>query len=1261
MPPSQKVVVVLEVRASKKIDAELTKAKSKVKGWAATLTREMKNVFKRATFFRFSTIGINSFFNSIRFARQEAIAFQDALGDIVKVDLNRFIDLNSKATRKLSDDISRLANEYGILRVEAAQTLQAITVAGFRGAEAMKVLDAALLGQSATGLKAAKVFKAILLPSILQFGVGVDQLESALDVLVTTQANAAVGFEDFAGAFRAGGATLAGTTRSLNEAAALVAALGEVTQESGATVGTFFKTLSPRLLANPGAKRVLETFKVDVVNPQTGALKSTGEVLVDLNRNMIGLGAGAKRYNLSVVSGIRQGNRLIAVMNALAKVEELVELNSRAAGDTRRRVAVEQQKISVKWRKVQNEFAQSLEKSMLPVMDDLIVAARDIARFGAGAINTLIEVGQSLGIISKASPEEKRQLSLVRQIEGAAKNLSDAGVEAVNKQILSMAVQVKRFSIEEARQIARGAGFDPGIIGTAIGRLAENITGQTPVSSQRAITNLDQLSTIYSELLAGGFKFAQGFENTQQQIGNLQTILAAVRKRAAEDKKAGLDPRITTDLPTGLAGPDNQGSQFRSVLKTFNTALREGGPAKSIKEFQVRLTNAFAAINNPVKSFNRGLLQQRKTLVQVNQERKIARDKALATAEEQAKIDLQGLDAGAKKALQEELQLARDKSRVEALKDQVKLAEFDAKAMRRLNTELNSMKDKSKDAASKLSTSTRRLNELRIEEAKAATAVAKATISMKDALIEYEIGLLRAQLESKKITGEVGSLAQELAGSKKIIPLFLEGLTKELQQPSRVGGGFGGDNIIKGELKLSNLRRESLRQQLDLTQQILNRQREIGESFFSLDAGGRNQLAQGLGAIQNLFGRFGGDVGAVRGLSSQDLNAFGRQLLGLPDDVKESILRATEFIPEGATVAGFTGKQIRDIIAQASLGRADGTGILDIGALQEEAADATTKLAELQTDALVNSIEQLNVAQQQLDQQKAQTEVARIQVEVARQQLAALTSEQGTRRAGIMAEMDFIRRQNRPTGPAMGTNAVLGRASMARIQAFQTAMTNILDLAQENLESGRGTAETMGVLQERYERFNQAIKENDTSIAALNEGFLKMGRTVTSLNQLFEQGRAADLAKVGSGTPGFAIAKGKAAGSTTQVPVEKALLDLIEVLRPLTGEKGFNSQELGVMIKNIEAALANNGGRVPTEVLIKLAGETIEKLEITGLAELPAAMADVVKNHPDVKDSATFIKNLGVIIRAMVEAGIGAGAFPPNLRAQLPSIPATGE
>jgi len=1268
MPPSQKVVVVLEVRASRKIDAELTKAKSKVKGWAATLSKEMKNVFKRATFFRFSTIGINSFFNSIRFARQEALAFQDALGNIVKVDLNRFMSLNSAATKRLSEDLSIAANRYGILRVEAAKTLEAITVAGIRGADAMKVLDTALLGQAATGLKAAEVFRAILLPAMLQFKVGIGDLESALDVLVTTQANAAVGFGDFAGAFRAGGATLAGTTRSLNEAAALVAALGEVTQESGATVGTFFKTLAPRLLANPGARRILEEQKVAIADPQTGALRSSLAILLDLNRSMEGMGAVAKRTRLSVVSGIRQGNRLIAVLNALNKVEELVAKNSQSAGDTRRRVAVEQQKLSVKWRKVQNQFAASLEKAVLPVMDDMIFAARDVALLGTRAAVTLMEVAQALGIISKADAREGRQLEEVAALRQAVKGLSKAGLKEVNKDIAKMGFQFSQFNMDEMRREMQDVIADPGFIITGAAKGITNILGADLESSKRAFASINDILTTYDAAIATGTEFGK---DTLQKINFLKAVLGKVEDTVKRDRKLGRAAQRTT-LSTGLQAKEQQGSLFRDVLDKFNKDLREGAPAAAIQQLNVQLTNALEAIIKPAKSFNRGLLQQRKALVEVNQARKQSRDDVLAAVEAQAQADIKGLDAQAAKSLQTDLQAAKDKVRAAELKDQVKLAEFDAKAMRRLNTELNSMKDKTKDATSKLSTSTKRLNELRIEEAKSATAVAQATISLKNALVEYEVGLIRARLESKQITGEVGGLAQQLAGAKRIIPIFLNSLTQELLKPSRIPGGFGGDNIIKDEIKIASLRRESLREQLDLTKQIINRQREIGASFFGLDAGGRSELVQGLGAIQKLFGRFGGDVSKFRGLSTKDLNAFGRQLLSLPDEVKNSILKATEFVPEGAAIAGFTGKQIRDLIATASLGRAAGTGILDIGALQEEAADSTLKLAAIQTDSLATSMDQLQVAQQQLDQQKAQTEVARIQVEVARQQLSVLASTQGARRAGVQAEMETIRRANRPTGPEMGTSAIIGHATLARIQAFSDMMSNVTAQFRESVESGRGQKEMLDSVTERFARFRDGITGVGENLVQLNGFLIGLNETLASYTQL-PQGittgamqdsiNQAKRQRAGVGIPESSIQEeirkvmekliegggaGAGAGATTaleeinentrrqndiavasQGVIEKVLLDIDDQLQQAVGPSAIK------------------------DVQIKISGETIDKLEVTGLAELPQVMADIVTNHPDVKDSKSLRANMGIIVRAMVEAGIEAGVFPPSLRAQV--------
>ena len=1243
MPLSQKVVVVLEVRSSKKIDAELTKSKSKIKGWAATVSREMKNVFKRATFFRFSTIGINSFFNSIRFAREEATQFQSALAGIVKVDLERYVSLNSQATKQLSQTIYELSQRYGVLRVEAAKALEVITVAGLRGADATKALDIALLGQAATGLNAAQVFSAILLPAMKQFGAGVNDLESVLDILVTTQANAAIGFAEFAGAFRAGGATLAKSTSSLNEAAALIAALGDITQESGATLGTFFKTIAPRLLANPRTQKVLQRFKVKI--EEQGAVKSNIKIFTDLARAIKSAGSAARAKALSEIAGIRQGNRLIALLDSLAKAEELMAKNTKAAGDTRRRVAVEQQTIAAKWRKVQNEFAKDMESAVLPVMDTFISALRGlIPDFTAAAIG-VVRLGQALGLINKLDTKESAQFNVVSDLRAQSKRLSEEGLKAVNKDIAKMAYQFSSDSLDAFREAFRGKhGLDPGVI---LGKFFKSITfNDNYKPDKRAFANIDDIIGFYDYMVSHGVEF--GMEHVDK-IDYLQKVRQKIIQQIQADKKEGRGPRTSSLLSTGIE--KQTGSMVRSVLDKFTEELRGGAAANGIEQFRTRIATAMEAINKPAASFNRGILQTRKGMVELNKVRKKARDDALKAARDQAAEDLKGLKGAARLTLERELQQVAEKKLASDVKDQAKLAEFDAKAMRRLNTELSSMKDKGKNAASKLTTTTRRLNELRIEEAKAASAVARSTIELKEALIEYGIGLIRSKLEAKKVTGEVGSLAQELAGAKKIIPLFLTGLNQKLRSAPRVAGGFGGDDIINNELKLSNLRRESLREQLNLTLQILERQREIGASFFNLDSGGRNSLVQGLGAIQNLFGRFGGDVNAFRSLSSQDLNAFGRQLLSLPDEVKESILKATEFIPEGATVAGFSGKQIRDLIAAASLGRAGGTGILDIADLQQEAADSTTKLAELQTDSIATAIEQLNVAQKQLDQQRAQTETAKIQVELARQQLGILSSEQSTRRIGIAAEMEYIRRQNRPKGPAMGTNAVLGYGTLDRFNAFVKSLDSILTSARE----GGFSEEAIKRTSDRFDTLKASIVASDTAIAELDNTLLRVGRTVSTLNGFLEKSDAADIAKVGRGTPGFVIAGGKTAGTTTQEETNKNLLQLIELLRPYLETTGmsFNAEGLGAMIKKMEEVITKYGGKVPTEVLLKIAGETIEKVEIVGLSELPYAMAQVVANHPDVKDARSLRTHIGEILQAMITAGIEAGAFPPTMQSQV--------
>jgi hypothetical protein len=884
-----------------------------------------------------------------------------------------------------------------------------------------------------------------------------------------------------------------------------------------------------------------------------------------------------------VIAGNRQVVRLINAEQALERIRELEVEGSKTRGEAHRRAAIESQTIAAQFNAAQITFVQALEKQLVPAMDSMTVVAQGAAEaiaFMTGSLSDLILVFKP-DLIAKKQDEVERA-GLNRRIAQAEKDF----------QALPKATQ--QSVLQELRKIP-GVDSDLNLVPSPITKFRQ---GDQELNFNKFEDFIKVLKDSKGNAADTGFAFAP--------------ILRAIKTEIDKAVKAGtldLDKfNAARNAGDGLIAPGGKqppGELLSSPLKDFNAAINI--VANDVEKSNVRIKNAFDQITNPARKFNDSLIQQRKTLVEVNDIQIKANRRALAEAEKTLRFAEKnfGEDAGTTGVSRAEFVKVQEKVRAEELEKQADIAEFDANAIRRLNVQLNSLKDKSKEASRAVSTQQRRQAELEKDQAKAAAAVISATQRLNDELLNYQVGLVRASIEARTFTGNIGDLSQRLKATEGIVPAIgqqIQGRDVNRQAPAfqaSLGASAGPRRILEIEGRLSVLRRESLREQLSLVQSILDRQRTIGQSFFALDAGGRGQVSQGFSLINRLFERFGGDIGAFQGLSTEDLNVFGRELIGLPKETKDAILEALRFIPEGGTVAGLTGDQIRNIISTASLGRAAGTGIADIQDLERRAAESTIKLAELNTDGVANAIQQLEIANRQLDQQKAQTETSKIQLQVARDQLAATLSGQAEQRSVIEQQIAEFRGLAGGGGRSQfAVDPTLGFASVERIADFRKSIET-------------STAKTTEAQQKTVEKIQENTKKLDDNTAAMLE-FIKQ------IPNLVTEGGKVSL---------------------------RPLIDAPEAIQPFAAA-----------ITDALGKAASEGRLIPRDFNLKVDSEQDFNIKLGDIAELPAAISRVLEAHPTINSFDQFEKIVGPLLIAIVEAGIEEGTFPPSLRARLPQL-----
>lgn len=237
-----------------------------------------------------------------------------------------------------------------------------------------------------------------------------------------------------------------------------------------------------------------------------------------------------------------------------------------------------------------------------------------------------------------------------------------------------------------------------------------------------------------------------------------------------------------------------------------------------------------------------------------------------------------------------------------------------------------------------------------------------ARAALRDAIADFRIGVLSAARETAIIRGDISGLAGRLQSIRDIFSQVI-------------------NEAFVTERKRLELLKESASQQLSLIQQVVDETKSIGQRLFTAGPELGNELTRGFAAIRDILSQ----VQRAGGPEAVDLNEFGNQLLALPQALREEISQALSFLPETATLGGFSKDEIERLLFGAAVGESQEANIADIRELTSQQVDLITEIADLNREGVTSAQAQLFQSEKQVEQAQEQLELAKINLERAEQ------------------------------------------------------------------------------------------------------------------------------------------------------------------------------------------------------------------------------------------------------------------------------------
>lgn len=236
----------------------------------------------------------------------------------------------------------------------------------------------------------------------------------------------------------------------------------------------------------------------------------------------------------------------------------------------------------------------------------------------------------------------------------------------------------------------------------------------------------------------------------------------------------------------------------------------------------------------------------------------------------------------------------------------------------------------------------------------------EAQYGLNDAIGEYRIGVGMAAREADIITGRLRGFTDQLSSIQNVYDEILS-------------------TTVVSEAKRLELLRQSASEQLALVQSAIDETKSIGARLFTAGPGEGAALQRGFASLREVISQFQ----AAGGFGGIDLNAFGNQLLALPQSMRQEMAKALSMLPETATLGGLSKDEIESILFGAAVGESQEANIQNINDLTEKQVELIQQIAELNSHGIMAANAQLMEAEKQVALAEAQLDFDKIALERA--------------------------------------------------------------------------------------------------------------------------------------------------------------------------------------------------------------------------------------------------------------------------------------
>jgi TP901 family phage tail tape measure protein len=269
--------------------------------------------------------------------------------------------------------------------------------------------------------------------------------------------------------------------------------------------------------------------------------------------------------------------------------------------------------------------------------------------------------------------------------------------------------------------------------------------------------------------------------------------------------------------------------------------------------------------------------------------------------------------------------------------------------------------------------------------------LADAYANLQQAIFAFNGAIAEAQIESNLFAREIAILGGGISS--------FAGRLQSLEDSF--------DNVLR-DANITLEQRISLERQLaeetlsfleNARSQIVN----AGLQIFGQSGSQNQELQQGIAGLQMVAEQLGGSFENFLNLDPQAFSEVQNSLLALPQEFRQQILNALSFLPDTASIGGFSVDQLREALGQVGAGVAPDEGLPSIEELNNQQVEQLQKLQDLAAQDANLQIGQVIAAQRQVELAQEQLDAAQIAQERAEENLGAVRDAVQEEAAVLMA------------------------------------------------------------------------------------------------------------------------------------------------------------------------------------------------------------------------------------------------------------------